>query len=439
LGALALADSEAAFMYARCQAKHRAAVDAYKRGAWQMIDPALLDYCTDRQREILEAIVSEGGFAAAARVIGCDRTYPDKVHRDVKKKAARQGYAPGHFQAGTAPGYHMGKVTIQRANGAVERVWERQHPIEEQYYSKIAEAIEALRVSPVRLKIPEPPANLDGDIIPWLQIGDAHIGMLACEEETGANFNISIGEKELCVAAAHLIDRAPCSKRFVVSDLGDGTHYENFKAMTEASGHSVDFDTRYWKMIDAYIRITLFIIDHALSRHESVDYIVSQGNHSRTNDIWIAALVKVAYRNTNRVNVLSNRSGIIAYRMGKTFVMIHHGDKMKPETLRQVMAEDYAVDWGETTFRYIDGGHVHHSQRKELTGAIFESWNNLAPRDKYANDGGWRSKQAMSVVLRSRTYGELDRFKLPIEKVRDMILATGEKHYAPPVIRAFAA
>ena len=315
-------------------------------------------------------------------------------------------------------------------------IWLKAVKAEQDYWQGIAEAIRT--VEPVQ-DVPLPTGLPDGDIIPWLQIGDAHIGMLASEAETGANFDISIGEREICAAAAALIDAAPPCKRMVINDLGDATHYETFKGETEHSGHALDYDTRYWKMIRAYIRITRFIVEKALAKAETVDYICNQGNHSRSNDIWIAATVDALYGGTGRVNVLKNESPFIAYRMGKTLVVIHHGDKAKPERFRDIVVSDFAVDWGETDFHYLDGGHVHHSQRKELAGCIFESWNNLAPRDKYAHDGGWRSKQCMSLVLRSRTYGEIGRHVMPIERVRDLILATGVSHYVPPVMRAFAA
>jgi hypothetical protein len=315
-------------------------------------------------------------------------------------------------------------------------IWLKTVKAEQDYWEGVADAIRDLKpVAQVEL----PTGLPDGDIIPWLQIGDAHIGMLASEAETGANFDISIGEREICAAAAALIDSAPPCRRMVINDLGDATHYETFKGETEASGHALDYDTRYWKMIRAYIRITRFIIERALAKAEVVDYICNQGNHSRSNDIWIAATVDALYGETGRVNVLKNESPFIAYRMGKTLVVIHHGDKAKPEKFRDIVVSDFAADWGETDFHYLDGGHVHHSQRKELAGCIFESWNNLAPRDKYAHDGGWRSKACMSLVLRSRTYGEIGRHVMPIERVRDLILATGVTHYVPPPMRAFAA
>ncbi|ABD27422.1 hypothetical protein Saro_2987 [Novosphingobium aromaticivorans DSM 12444] len=403
------------------------------------VDPKLLDYCnTDHQRQIMQRLIAGDSGAEIARDMGVHRTLPDKVRRRVLEYAARQGYAP---EAGidhpVAEGFELRGYSHFTKTAAGEPIWLKTRAAERAYWQGIQGAIDG--VQPVDAAILAIPPEPQSDIIPWLQIGDAHIGMLASEEETGANFDISIAEREICAAAAALIDAAPACERLVINDLGDGTHYETFKAETEASGHRVDQDTRYWKMVQAYIRITRFIVERALTKARTVDYIANQGNHSRSNDIWIAALIGALYEATGRVNVLRNESPFIAYRMGRTFVMVHHGDKAKPEACAKLMSDDYAVDWGETVFRYIDGGHVHHSQRKELPGCLFESWNNLAPRDKYAHDGGWRSKQCMTLVLRSRNYGETARIVMPIERVRDLIRAKQPDHYVPPAMRAFAA
>ena len=66
---------------------------------------------------------------SAAAALDIDHSGIVHAMRRVQAKAARLGYAPGHFEHGVAPGYQMGKVTVQRgADGSVERVWERQSP-----------------------------------------------------------------------------------------------------------------------------------------------------------------------------------------------------------------------------------------------------------------------------------------------------------------------
>lgn len=133
-------------------------------------------------------------------------------------------------------------------------------------------------------------------------------------------------------------------------------------------------------------------------------------------------MLEIAYENNPRFNILNNDSVFIPYRMGNVFVLCHHTDKCKPTQLAAVMANDFAHDWGETAYHYIDGGHVHHRQTaKELNGAIYESWNQLAPMDKYAHDGGWRSRSCLNVVLRSKTYGEKGRITITAEEIKDLL------------------
>lgn len=267
-----------------------------------------------------------------------------------------------------------------------------------------------------------PPAKpLDTDVIPWFNIGDAHVGMLAHANEVGHNFDLKIAERELVTAMRHLIDRAPSCERCVIQDLGDMSHYQDFTAKSE-SGHDFDFDSRYPKMIEVCARIMRAIVDKALSKFKFVDVIVNQGNHSRSNDVWMRIFLNHVYSENPRLHVLDNSSVFIPYRMGNTFVLCHHSDKCRPTQLAHVMATDFAKDWGETTYRYIDIGHIHHRMTsKEHPGVTVESWNQLAPGDKYAHDGGWRSRACLTCVLRSKTYGEKGRITISAEEVKDII------------------
>lgn len=406
------------------------------------IDENLFQYATPRQRQVLEAVRDCGGARKAAAFLCVDPSYPSKIYKAVQKNAARQGYAPEaglHFEV--AQGFNLKGYSHLTKTRAGDNIWLKTEAVRERWETAVTDAIENRPARQLDIPAPRPTGFDAADIIPWLNIGDAHIGMLAHKDETGANFDMKIAKTEILQAAYDLIDMAPDCERMVINDLGDGTHYENMKAMTERSGHQVDFDSRFPKMIDAYLDIMESIIEKALRKADTVDVIINQGNHSETNDYWAARYFRRLYSrlNNNRVNVLKNESPFIAYRMGKTLVLVHHGHKAKPERLREIMSNDFAADWGETQFRYIDGGHIHHFSAKELAGAEWCSFNNLAPMDKYAHDGGWRSKQAMTLVLRSRTYGDLGRYKMPIEMVWDRIAKTNPDHYVPEPRRAFVA
>lgn len=372
---------------------------------------------TDEQ--IITVLKEEKTLEAMAKRLGC-------CVRNITKRRAKlieRGLwsIGGGNEPVPEPYYVKGKSQYYDKDGKVAGVWvksdidrERWFEIAQQAAKEFYEDLPAIKVAPA-------PTDYDTDIIPWFNIGDAHVGMLAHGDETGKSFDLKIAERELCEAMAILIDECNPHERCVIQDMGDFTHYQDFKAESE-SGHIFDYDTRYPKMIRVAIRIFRFIVERALTKFKHVDVIINQGNHSRSNDIWMRELIDVAYGDTGRVHALNNESVFIPYRMGNTFVMSHHSDKCKPNRLCDVMVSDFRQDYGETTYHYIDIGHIHtRTVSREYADITVESWNQLAASDKYAHDGGWRSRSCLHRVDRSRTYGEVGRRRLPVEEVWDRI------------------
>lgn len=392
---------------------------------------ALAEYCSVRQLEILEAVIAHGSNNKAAKALGVGRRTVDQAMKLVRKKAAVQGHSPAHDMTHTVPeGYAVkGVSTYYNKEGKPSAQWVKSNLQQESYNELIKGAIgEFLEDVPV-FAVPPAPTVVQNDIIPWIQIGDAHIGMIAYASETGKDFNLEIAERELCAAISILIDDLPPCERIVINDLGDATHYDNLSATTAASGHALDADGRLPKMLRVYSRTMRFIVDKALTKAKFVDVLINQGNHSRVNDFWMRELLTVAYGPSGRVHVLDNDSVFIPYRMGNTLVMVHHSDKCPPARLVGVMTTDYRKDFGETEHHYIDVGHVHHHfVSKEHPGVVIESWNHLAATDKWAHEAGYRSRKAISVVFRSKTYGDMGRRVLSVKEIQDKLaLASGVK------------
>lgn len=394
-----------------------------------IIEDGLFQFCTVRQLEICEAINEHGGLLPASKAMNLNRSTLQDAVRQVKKKASIRGYSPEHDMTHLVPETHVAKgvSTYYNKEGKPSAQWVKSNLRQEAYNDMIKSAIGEFIKDMPKLPVPDGPRDYSTDVIPWVNMGDAHIGMLAHAAEVGESFDLKIAERELRAAISLIVSEMPACERVVLNDLGDGTHYENMSATTEASGHALDFDSRFPKMIEVYVRTLRFMCEQLLTKAKFLDVIVNQGNHSRTNDFWVASLLRAVYEENPRVHVLNNESVFIPYRMGNTFVMVHHSDKCKPTRLAHVMATDFAKDWGETEHRYIDVGHVHsHMVSKEHPGVFVESFNNLAPGDRYAHDNGWRSRKSITVVLRSRTYGEIGRRVLPIQEIRNRIaLASG--------------
>ena len=380
---------------------------------------------TDRQRDVIDAAILTGSNAKAAKHLKTDRRTIDRIISKIKGYASVQGWSPEHQWTHPVPPTHVAKgvSTYFPQTETSPAAWVKADLRQEAYNELVKGAIADFMADVKPIQVTKSPLDCQSDIIPWIQIGDAHIGMLAHAAETnGENFDLSIAERELCTAISMLVDELPACERIVINDLGDATHYDNLTATTAASGHALDADGRHPKMLRVYSRTMRFIVDKVLTKAKFVDVLINQGNHSRINDFWMRELLTVAYGATGRVNVLDNDSVFIPYRMGNTLVMVHHSDKCPPARLVGVMTSDFRRDFGETDHHYIDVGHVHHHfVSKEHPSVIIESWNHLAANDKWAHESGYRSRKAISVVYRSKTYGDVGRRVLGIDEIRSRI------------------
>ncbi len=372
---------------------------------------------------VMEAVERLGSNCAAARELGVNES---TVRRRLRM-AARNGLAPEYDIRRPVPDFlRLGGLSDMRKNDDGLPVWYKFKEDNIKQLEMMKDFTAEYLVDTPRVEVGDIEVRGEGfdheDIIPWFNIGDGHLGMLSHAAETGENFDLKIAERELCHAMTLAIARAPLSARCVVQDMGDMTHYETNDAVTMGHGHALDFDSRYPKMIATYARVMRHIIDAALAKYENVDLIINQGNHSRSNDQWMTIFMKHVYEDTDRLTVLNNDCVFIPYRMGNTFVMCHHSDKCRPNKLADVMATDFRQDFGEAAYKYIDIGHIHHrGVAKEMGDVTIESFNQLAAKDKYAHDGGWRSRSCLTTVIRSKTYGEQGRTRVTAEEVKDRI------------------
>jgi hypothetical protein len=409
-----------------------------------MIDERLKQWASPVQVRNIDAVIRHGGVAAAARALDVRETTIRKSLRAVRRKAAAQGFSPEHGLNSVIPEPFVarGHSTLEKLNPDGSRTqvlqWTKTRLDDEQYREMLAAAVDSFvndNVAPLAPLSKGPRVYCD-DIIPWINIGDAHFGMLAHASESGEDFNLEIAETEMKAAIGLVIDEMRPTERIVIQDMGDFTHYENTSKVTEKSRNPLEVDRTMPDMIRVYSRTMRWIVEKALTKARHVDVIINQANHSRSNDWWMAELLRVAYGHTGRVHVLNNDQPFIAYRMGETLVMCHHSDLVKPNQLANIMTTDFREDYGQTRFHYVDIGHIHHGMvMKEHPSVKIESFNQLARADNYAYQHGYRSRNSLTVIFRSTKYGEIGRRVLSIEELQERVFG-GIKPVERSVFRA---
>lgn len=376
-------------------------------------DENLIQYAsTDLQRERLEKWLELGSQKEAAKALGCsDKRFRDALYA-AQKNAARDGYAPGHWDSGVAAGYKMGKVTVQRGpGGVVERVWERQSPELERGLERLKEAIagivdEADGLSPVA-----PLTSLtDRDLLTVYPMGDPHCGLLAWGKEAGENFDLVEFERRTKGAIDRLVDAAPPSDEALFINLGDFFHADDSSNRTPRGNNSLDVDGRHTKIAVIAFRCMVYAINKLTQKHARVTVWNKPGNHDPHAWLLLSMSLNAYYSNDERVNVPVDPCMFSYMRFGKVLIGSTHGHGPKINDLPMIMAADRKEDWGVTDYRVWFIGHFHHRQViKDLTGCTVEIARTLAGSDAWHHGEGYRSYKDMQAVVFHKDFGEIER------------------------------
>jgi hypothetical protein len=379
-----------------------------------MIDTRLKDYATPRQLEFLEAVEKEGSWRKAALALNINERTLSRSLESLKNRAAKQGHSPEHDMTHTVPdGFNVkGVSTYYNKDGKPAAQWVKSTADQERQRELMQAAFEAMADElPRQAPIPGPPMT-HAQLANLYTFTDSHVGMLAWHKENldrDGDWDLSIAEKTLTGCFDFMIEAAPAAKVGIVAQLGDFLHSDGMKAVTPTSGHLLDQDGRFPKVVQTAIRILRRIVNAALAKHEQVIVLMAEGNHDLASSVWLRAMFRALYENEPRVTVIDSELPYYVYQHGQTMLAWHHGHLAKKESLPLIFAAQFPKVWGSTERRYIHIGHLHHVDEKEHPGVHVIQHPTLAARDAYAARGGWISERQCRVITYHDALGEVAR------------------------------
>jgi hypothetical protein len=368
------------------------------------------DWVTPTQARYLKALEEHGTYDKAAAALGVVKNSVWESITRYRKEAARRGNAPGHFDDGVAPGFVMGKVTIQRGPGGVERVWERQSPDAERQAEQLKAIRDALLEGLQPIAPLAPPRYTDDDLLTVYPQGDPHAGLYAWRDETGQAFDLVEYERVTKAAIDRLVASAAPSAHALFIDLGDSLHADNNASRTK-SGHHLDTHGRHAEVVRAVIRCKRHHIARMLEKHTHVTVRINPGNHDGITALMLAEMMALIYEAEPRVTVATSPNPYWFHGFGANLIGTTHGDGAKGANLPLLMAVDAPAMWlaSEHGSRVWFVGHVHHKDVKDYPGVTVEYCRTLAAPDIWSHASGYRSKRSMECVTFHRTDGEVER------------------------------
>jgi hypothetical protein len=303
---------------------------------------------------------------------------------------------------------------VDGQTGAVKQQWVKADKVKEQQAQLLIDAVRAAFDDSAKVPEIAAPEILNADLLTVYPMGDPHLGMYAWAAETGTDFDLEIAERNLTAATVRLVMASPPSEEALIVNVGDFFHGDTSANRTLRSGHALDVDTRWAKVLRVGARTMRTCIDTALTRHKRVRVVNEIGNHDEHTSQAMTLALSMLYENNPRVSFDDSPAKFHYYVFGKNLIGVTHGDTVKPDALGGIMATDRPEDWGATKFRYWLTGHVHNRRVFELPGCLVESFRTLAGKDSWTAASGYRAGRDMQSIVLHREFGERERHHIDI-------------------------
>ena len=360
----------------------------------------------------VDAVAAHGTISAASRALGIPRA---TLHTRLAI-AHRKGFEPKcqallvGDKAAPGPGMALrGTSTLYGEDGVAKLQWVKtsadQQRLEEAQRAALAAMCEEIKPLPVV----KAPRHLDKDLATLYTMTDCHVGMLAWDKETGADWDLGIAEDKLTSTLFQMIAAAPASQVGILNQLGDFLHFDSLVPMTPTNHHILDADSRYQKVVQVAVRILRRVIGAMLEKHAKVHVEMKEGNHDPAGSVWLRVMFAELYKNNSRVSINLSPNPYTMLVHGTTLLGFYHGHLTKLAQLPILYAAQFPKEWGATEFRYIHTGHKHHVEEKEHPGVKVIQHPTLAAPDAYAARGGWLSKRQATSMTYHLTKGEVAR------------------------------
>ena len=338
---------------------------------------------TKKEQQTLDLFLKHGNKSKVASILCVN----EKTIRRRLKSIEAKGEAPWLSNVAIPDHLRLQKTTVQYgSDGQVVQEWKRLKPSTE----AMTEFVDALckRVEG-KIKLPKSPLvkRHRKDVLAEICCFDAHIGMYAEAGET----NSENYDSDKAVARIHnttdvLLSRMGNPEHIVVTFGGDMLHSDTRSNRTEMSGHALDTDSRYHMVVDKAVTACYDAVYMASQVAKNVTVVVLEGNHSWHSEVWLAQVLKAAYSKVDRVNVLMQRSARKHMIWGNNLLVWTHGESVAMNKWQGVISTEFSELWGQTKWRHLKMGHLHHRRAKSSKYMITSDAN-----------GGWVENHGLLV------------------------------------------
>lgn len=166
------------------------------------------------------------------------------------------------------------------------------------------------------------------------------------------------------------------------------------------------FDYNTWKETWHFGKnLLLHSIEYLKELNLPIDVINVPGNHDSNRIFYLGDLIDAYYRNDEQVVVNNSSSLFKSLVYGSSLLVFEHGE-LREVDYPLVIASEFPKEWGNTKYRYMFCGHLHHTIIKEFRGNCFVKFlPSLAKSSSWELSKGYKTSPKAEACVINKNNG----------------------------------
>jgi|GEM_PF-2786448 len=271
--------------------------------------------------------------------------------------------------------------------------------IEEENYTE--SILEAIKESITPLSIPDV-ILYTGNNAAIMNVYDAHIDKLS---EVGKGYTIEENLALIADSVARIYNWiSPHGIKKLYIPIGNDFFNTNGSFSQTKAGTPQELSVHWKESFQLGVSAISGMVSKGLTFAQEVELVPVEGNHDEDKVFYLNEVLKALYANSQRV-ILSNISKPMHHRkFGKNLLSFAHGkhEKRRVKQLPLDVAEEVPAMWGETKYREMFLGDIHHKEEYRFLRKVdVRGYTVNFLRDISFNQSTWDRNNGYHIGLKS--------------------------------------
>lgn len=283
---------------------------------------------------------------------------------------------------------------------------------------EIVDKVFSKKIKPINLPKKEVDKELNKDSVTVLGAVELHLGKEVREFDVGENYNVDIAIDRYETIVKVLCEEQEYRKSYkLVYGIGNDFINIDTPANTTTAGTFQYGGISSYELFDIALKLQLQSLLTLREKYNEIEIVLVKGNHANQLEYALFRALQQRFINDSVINFRDDYKDVQAIKMGNTSVFMTHGDSNYKRIVESISKEFYQI-YGDTEFRYILLGHLHHKQKiDELNGFTVFRLSSPSGIDRWHYKERYLGQAGQEIFTFSKDKGLTDVKYITFQKV----------------------